>query len=57
MWSTLRVAGRFVKDKCGATAIEYALIASGIGAAIVSIVFGIGSTVTNDLYNRIAALL
>jgi Flp pilus assembly pilin Flp len=52
-----RIAGRFVTNEDGATAIEYALIASGIGAAIVSIVFGVGNTITNDLYAKIAALL
>jgi len=44
---------RFVKDQSGATAIEYALIASGIAAAIVSIVFGVGNTVVNSLYNKV----
>jgi len=57
MSNPLRTTGRFVADERGATAIEYALIASGIGAAIVSVVFGIGGTVTNDLYAKIAALL
>jgi pilus assembly protein Flp/PilA len=55
--STARAAGRFLADEHGATAIEYALIASGIGAAIASIVFGVGSTVVNNLYNRIAAAM
>jgi len=50
-------AGRFLADERGATAIEYALIASGIGAAIVSIVFGLGHTVVTNLYDKIAAAL
>jgi pilus assembly protein Flp/PilA len=54
---TRRAAGRFLADERGATAIEYALIACGIGAAIISIVFGLGTTVTNNLYNRIAQAL
>jgi pilus assembly protein Flp/PilA len=54
---TRRAAGRFLADERGATAIEYALIASGIGAAIVSIVFGLGNTVVNNLYDKIAAAL
>ncbi len=49
--------GRFLADERGTTAIEYALIASGIAAAIITIVFGVGSTVTNTLYNKIAAAL
>ena len=54
---TRRAAGRFLADERGATAIEYALIASGIGAAIVSIVFGLGNTVVTTLYDKIAAAL
>ena len=34
---------RFLKDHSGATAIEYALIASGIAAVIVAAVNGIGT--------------
>jgi pilus assembly protein Flp/PilA len=48
---------RFLADEHGATAIEYALIASGIAAAIISIVFGLGNTVVNNLYNKIAQAL
>ena len=36
-----------VSDERGATAIEYALIASGVSVAIVSIVGGLGSNVKN----------
>ena len=54
---TRRAAGRFLADERGATAIEYALIASGIGAAIVSIVYGLGNTIVNNLYDKIAAAL
>ena len=55
--STRTIAGRFIADERGATAIEYALIASGIAAAIVSIVFGVGTSVMNNLYNKIAAVM
>ena len=51
--NTKRAAVRFLVDERGATAIEYALIASGIAAAIVSIVFGVGNTVVNSLYNKV----
>jgi len=51
--NTKRAVGRFLADERGATAIEYALIASGIAAAIVSIVFGVGNTVVNSLYNKV----
>jgi len=38
---------RFVKEECGATAIEYALIAAGISIAIVVAVNGLGATLNN----------
>jgi len=34
---------RFLKDESGVTAIEYGLIAAGIGVAIVIIVFQVGT--------------
>lgn len=55
--NTGRVAGRFLADERGATAIEYALIASGIGAAVASIVFGVGTSVVKNLYDKIAAVM
>ena len=42
-----RALHRFGNDAQGATAIEYALIAAGISVAIVGIVGGLGSNVTN----------
>ena len=35
---------RFARDKSGATAIEYGLIASGISLAIIAVVNNIGTT-------------
>jgi pilus assembly protein Flp/PilA len=43
---------RFVKEQCGATAIEYALIAAGISIAIVVTVNGLGATL-NDLFTSV----
>ena len=37
-----RLLARFVDDECGATAIEYALIAGGISIVIVTAVNGVG---------------
>jgi pilus assembly protein Flp/PilA len=51
--NTKRAAAGFLADERGATAIEYALIASGIGAAIISIVSGLGNTIVNNLYNNV----
>ena len=47
-----RLLARFVDDECGATAIEYCIIAAGISIVIVTAVNGIGtalSTKFNDI--------
>ena len=41
-----RLLARFVDDECGATAIEYCIIAAGIGLVIVTAVNGIGSALS-----------
>ena len=46
---------RFIADEQGATAIEYAMIAAGIGAALAATVTGLGSAV-NGLYTSIASI-
>jgi pilus assembly protein Flp/PilA len=43
------------KDQDGATAIEYALIASGIGAAVAATVWSLGTT-TAGFYQSLANL-
>ena len=40
----LRLIANFAKDESGATAIEYAMIASGISIAIIAAVQGLGTT-------------
>jgi pilus assembly protein Flp/PilA len=47
---------RFVRDHSGATAIEYAMIASGIAVAIASTIVGLGSTV-KGLYSSVATAM
>jgi pilus assembly protein Flp/PilA len=47
--ATLR---RFMRDDGGATSIEYAMIASGIGVAIATTVVSLGSTV-KGLYSSV----
>jgi pilus assembly protein Flp/PilA len=42
-----RQSARFFADESGATAIEYALIASGVGAFIAATVFQLGGGVKN----------
>ena len=34
---------RLMRDKCGATAIEYGLIAAGMSVAIIAVVNGLGT--------------
>lgn len=46
----------FLKSENGATAIEYALIATGISLAIVLVVFAFGEQIA-DLYDGLATLL
>jgi len=48
---------RFLRDESGATAIEYAIIASGIAVAIASTVVALGSGVKNNLYGNVATAL
>ncbi len=42
-----RLIAKFLADQCGATAIEYCLIAAGISIVIVVAVNGIGSQLNN----------
>ena len=39
-----QLISRFLNDECGATAIEYCLIAVGLSIVIITAVNGIGST-------------
>jgi len=41
-----RLLARFVDDECGATAIEYCIIAAGISIVIVTAVSGIGTALS-----------
>ena len=47
---------RFLRDDRGATAIEYAMIASGIGVAIAATVVNLGSNV-KGLYASVATAM
>jgi len=42
---------RFVRDESGATAIEYGLIAAGISVAIITVVQGLGTKLSNTFSN------
>ena len=54
--TTGRTLARFCADESGATAVEYAMVASGIGAAVAATVYQLGSNV-KGLFTKIANLL
>jgi pilus assembly protein Flp/PilA len=47
---------RFLRDDDGATAIEYAMIASGVAVAIAAAIVNLGSTV-NGLFTSVSTSL
>jgi pilus assembly protein Flp/PilA len=47
---------RFVADTHGATAIEYALVAAGIGVAVAGTIWNVGAEVKTTLYDKLVAL-
>jgi pilus assembly protein Flp/PilA len=47
------LVARFANDESGATAIEYGLIAAGIGVAIVTVIGQVGGQL-NTLFNTAA---
>jgi Flp pilus assembly pilin Flp len=54
-----RTAGKFrdmLVDESGATAIEYGMIAAGVGGAIAATVYSLGSAVKQQLYDKIAGI-
>jgi pilus assembly protein Flp/PilA len=46
----------FVRDESGATAIEYGLIAAGIAVAIITVVQGLGTTLSTTFSNITTAI-
>jgi Flp pilus assembly pilin Flp len=47
---------RFLRDTGGATAIEYGLVAAGIGGTVAVTVWNLGSAVKETLYDKLAAM-
>jgi pilus assembly protein Flp/PilA len=45
-----------VADERGATAIEYAMVAAGVGLAVATTVWSVGSTIKTNFYDAIAAM-
>jgi pilus assembly protein Flp/PilA len=52
----ISILRRFRSEQTGATAIEYAIIASGIAGALIVTVTTLGSTVKTVLYDKLATL-
>ena len=52
----MKTLKRFAKDDSGATAIEYGLIAAGISVAIITVVQGLGTKLSNT-FNNISSKL
>jgi len=51
-----RQVGRFCADESGATAIEYGLIAAGVGGFIAATVWSLGAHLKTTFYDKLAAL-
>jgi Flp pilus assembly pilin Flp len=47
---------RFLRDDSGSTAIEYGLMAAGIGGTIAVTVHHLGSEIKTTLYDKVAAM-
>lgn len=47
---------RFARDRRGATAIEYSIMAAGIGITVATTVWSVGSAMKTNFYDALAAL-
>ena len=50
------IVRRLRADQRGTTAIEYGLIAAGVSVVIITTVFGVGSNLQANWYDKIAAI-
>lgn len=50
------VFARFAADEAGATAIEYSMIAAGVGVAISATVWSLGTTIKTTFYDKLSTL-
>lgn len=57
MRDLIALLARFRSDRTGSTAIEYGLIAAGIGATIAVVAFNLGGVVLTDYYEFLADLI
>jgi pilus assembly protein Flp/PilA len=54
--TTMSILKSFMRDESGATAIEYGLIAAGIAVAIITVVQGLGTKLSNTFQNITTAI-
>ena len=47
---------RFCADESGATAIEYAMVAAGVGGTVATTVWTLGSKLKSTFYDKLAAI-
>ena len=47
---------RFRSDESAATAIEYALVAAGVGGAVATTVWSLGTTLKTTFYDKIGGI-
>ena len=52
----MKLMRRFMRDEGGATAIEYAMIASGVAVAIATTIVTLGSSV-QGMYSSVASVM
>ncbi|MEA2980239.1 MAG: Flp/Fap pilin component [Alphaproteobacteria bacterium] len=51
-----RQLARFCADESGATAIEYAMVAAGVGGFIAATVMGMGAQLKSTFYDKLTSL-
>jgi Flp pilus assembly pilin Flp len=48
-----RAAAGLIGDRSGATAIEYAMVAVGIGIAVAATVYAVGTSLDTNFYQKV----
>jgi pilus assembly protein Flp/PilA len=51
------IARRLLKDQNGATAIEYGLIAAGVGGTVAATVWNLGSALKQNWWDKLLAAM
>ena len=51
MQTVKRIAGKFLRDQSGATAVEYGLVVATIAAVIIVVLFLFGNKINNTVGN------